>query len=66
MYLHRMRYIAIIFFLLDCNANALPSVEFIRDFAKQHHRSSVVLHVPDNLPIIDCMNWYVKVTFLLI
>ena len=57
MYLHGMRYIAIIGVLLNCNANALPSVEFVRDFAKQHHRSSVVLHVPDNLPTIDCMKW---------
>ena len=60
MYLHMMQYIGIILVLLYGNALALPSVDFVRDFAWKHQRSSVVLHVPDNLPGYDSVKWYVK------
>ena len=57
MYPHGMRYIAVIFVLLNCDAYALPSVDFIQNYAKQHHRSSVVLHVPDSETAFDCLKW---------
>ena len=57
MYLHMMQYIGIILVLLYGNALALPSVDFVRDFAWKHQRSSVVLHVPDNLPAYNSVKW---------
>ena len=57
MYLHRMPYILIILGLLYCSAKALPSIEFISAFAVQHHRSNVVLHVPDEVTKYDCLKW---------
>ena len=60
MYLHMMQYIGTILVLLYGDAVALPSVDFVRDFAWKHQRSSVVLHVPDNLPGYDSVKWYVK------
>ena len=60
MYLHMMQYIGINLVLLFGNAVALPLIDFVRDFALKHQRSSVVLHVPDNLPGYDSVKWYVK------
>ena len=48
---------AIILGLLYCNAKALPSAEFIDAFSVKHHRSSVVLHVPDEVTKYDCLKW---------
>ena len=57
MYLHMMQYIGIILVLLYGNGLALPSVDFVRDFALKHQRSSVVHHVPDSLPAYDSVKW---------
>ena len=58
MYLQGLRYIAFVFILLQFgDVQALPSVEFIREFVVTNHRSSVVLHVSDDTPIQDCMIW---------
>ena len=58
MYLHGVRYIAFVIILLQGgNVQALPSIEFIREFAVTNHRSSVVLHVPEDIPIQDCLIW---------
>ena len=52
------RYIVYILFLFNCNADALPSAEFIREFAANHHqRSSVILHVPDQVSTYNCLKW---------
>lgn len=62
MYLHKLHYIAfVLILLLDGNALASSSVDFIRDFAVKNHRASVVLHTHnDLLPTNALMKWYVK------
>ena len=55
MYSQRMRNVVSILALLNCNAFALPSVEFIRQFAEKNSRFSITLHVPDETPTFDCM-----------
>ena len=55
MYLQRMRYVVSVLALLHCNAFALPSVEFIHQFAEKHSRSSIILHVPDGTPSFECV-----------
>ena len=55
MFLQRMQYVVSILALLLCNAFALPSVEFIRQFAEKNSRSSITLHVPDETPTFDCV-----------
>ena len=59
MYLHRMQIIGFVLILLYYNANALPSVEFVREFVLKHQRSSVVVHIPETLSLHECMKWLV-------
>ena len=37
--------------------DALPSVNFLRQFIANHQRSSVIFHVPDDNTVIDCLKW---------
>ena len=59
MYLHRMQIIGFVLILLYYNVNALPSVEFVREFVLKHQRSSVVVHIPETLSLHECMKWLV-------
>ena len=52
----QVQYIAfVLFYTVDNGALASSSVDFIRDFAVENHRASVILHVPN-----DLMTWYLK------
>ena len=52
----QVQYIAfVLFYIVDNGALASSSVDFIRDFAVENHRASVILHVPN-----DLMTWYLK------
>ena len=62
MYIHKVLYIAfVLFYLVDDGALASSSVDFIRDFAVENHRASVILHVPNDLLTTNALvKWYVK------
>ena len=57
MYLHVVQYIAITFLLLQSSIEALPDAKFVYDFAVENHRSSIVLHVPNELSKFECFKW---------
>ena len=59
MYLHVVQHIAITFLLLQRSIEALTNPKFVHDFAVENHRSSIVLHVPNDLSNLECFKYQV-------
>ena len=57
MCLHKMQFIAVVFLILLFESKALPNVKFIYDFAVQHQRSNIILHVSEEAKIDDSVKW---------
>ena len=57
MYLHKMQSIAVVVLILFFETKALPNVKFIYDFAVQHQRSNIILHVSEEAKIDDSVKW---------
>ena len=47
----------VMLFVTVALASGLPDANFVHDFAKEHQRSSIIMHVPEDTPDVDCLNW---------